>query len=260
MSIKTHIDHLGREVVLGKTPKRIISLVPSQTELLIDLGLENQLVGITNYCIHPSGKVIDIQKIGGTKTPKTDIIKALKPDIIIANKEENNFKDIEELAKDIPVWLSDVNTFEDNYKLIKDLGSLFNKLPEATAICSEIKRNWENVRIDQLRSCIYFIWRKPYMVIGTNTFINSVLDKSGFDNLITESRYPSLSELELVSLEPEIVFLSSEPYAFKEKHIYEFRKIFPHAIIKIVDGELFSWYGPRQKLLPAYISDLKKSL
>lgn len=260
MSTNTFIDHLGRKVVLNKTPKCIISLVPSQTELLIELGLQKELVGITNFCIHPTIELEEIQKIGGTKTPNIELIKSLNPDLIIGNKEENNLNDVENLSRHFPVWISDVNTFDDNFKLIMDIGNLFDKVSLATSICSAIQDSWDKLKISETKTCLYFIWRKPYMVAGRGTFINSILSKSGFENIMETSRYPSLNECELKNLNPEIVFLSSEPYAFREKHLKEFKLLFPSSIIKIVDGELFSWYGPRQKLLPKYLSNLKISL
>jgi len=260
MTKTTHIDHLGRSITLNGCPKRVISLVPSQTELLIKLGLKHLLVGITNYCIHPEEAVKTLNKIGGTKTPKLKIISALAPDLVIANKEENNLSDIEQISKSTPVWVSNINNYEDNFKLIYDLGSLFNKNEEATALCRAIKNNWNNIPLTKTRRCLYFIWRKPYMLVGKGTFIDSILLKSGFDNIISDSRYPTLSDEKLSTLNPEIIFLSSEPYSFKEKHISEFKNIFPNSIIKIVDGELFSWYGSRQNLLPSYLIELKKSI
>ena len=260
MSKTTHIDHLGRTIILNGYPKRIMSLVPSQTELLIKLGLKHLLVGITNYCIHPQKDVHFISKIGGTKTPKLNSIFALSPDLVIANKEENNLSDVEAISKNTAVWVSDISSYEDNFKLIIDLGILFNKNTEATILCAEIKDNWNKVPTFKSKSCLYFIWRKPYMLAGKDTFINSVLAKSGFDNIISQNRYPTQSIEQLRSLNPELVLLSTEPYSFKEKHISEFRELFPKAIIKIVDGELFSWYGSRQKLLPSYLIELKKSI
>jgi ABC-type Fe3+-hydroxamate transport system substrate-binding protein len=260
MPIQTHIDHLGRVLPIRRPIKRIISLVPSQTELLIELGLQKELVGITNFCIHPAKELEEIQKIGGTKTPNIELIKSLNPDLIIGNKEENNLNDVENLARLFPVWISDVNTFDDNFKLIMDIGYLFDKVSLATSICSEIQVSWDKLKIRETKTCLYFIWRKPYMVAGRDTFINSILSKSGYENIMETSRYPSLNESELKNMNPEIVFLSSEPYAFREKHIAEFTNVFPNSIIKIVDGELFSWYGPRQKRLPKYLSNLKISL
>lgn len=260
MLIQTHIDHLGRAIPIEKNINRIISLVPSQTELLIELGLQKKMVGITNFCIHPVNELEEIQQIGGTKTPNIELIKSLKPDLIIGNKEENNLNDVENLSSYFPVWISDVHTFEDNFKLIMDIGYLFDKVSLAKSICSEIQMSWDKLKITGTKTCLYFIWRKPYMVAGKNTFIDSILSKAGFTNIISDSRYPTINEHDLDNLKPELIFLSSEPYAFREKHIKEFTNLFPNSIIKIVDGELFSWYGPRQKLLPKYLLSLKKSL
>ena len=260
MSKRIYVDHLKRTIILNDYPKRVISIVPSITELIINLGLKHLLIGITNYCIHPQKETDLIRKIGGTKTPKIDLILDLAPDIVIANKEENKMSDIEVISKHTSVWVSDINSYEDNFKLIIELGKLFNKNSEATTLCAVIKNNWRKVPEFKSKSCLYFIWRNPYMLAGKDTFINSVLAKSGFENLISQNRYPTQNIDELSSLSPELILLSTEPYCFKEKHISEFRKLFPNAIIKIVDGELFSWYGSRQKLLPSYLIKLKKSL
>lgn len=246
-------DHLGNQIEI-KNFKRIISLVPSQTELLIHLGLTSKIIGISNFCIHPKNLVANIEKVGGTKNPRLEKIKRLNPDIIIANKEENCKEHIDYFKScNIPVWISDLRSYEDNYKLIGALGLLFNCSNKANKLITQIRANWSKHSNSIEKSCLYFIWRKPYMLAGQECFINACIDKAGYQNLIEETRYPSLNKEDLKKYKPDYIFLATEPYAFKEKHLNEFKEIFPTSIIKIVDGELFSWYGSRQLLLPDYL-------
>lgn len=237
-------------------PKRIISLVPSQTELLVDLGLEENIVGITKFCIHPSYLKKSKTIIGGTKNIYFDKIKALQPDIIIANKEENTIEIVSELSKICPVWVTDIYTIEDNFKMIQDFGALFDKKNEAQKLTDEIKLKVADFKIFiKDRSVVktaYFIWAKPYMVAGNNTFINEILNLNRFENVYQNtSRYPEI-EINKWNVEdkPELILLSSEPFPFKQKHADEIRKIVPDTKILFVDGELFSWYGSR--LLKAF--------
>jgi len=257
-NIEQHTDQLGRLLTIIDKPQRIISLVPSQTEFLIAIGLKGRLVGITKYCIHPAELVNEIPQIGGTKNPDITKIRALQPDLIIGNKEENRKEDIDDLSKEFPLWLSDIATLEDSYDMMLKLGSICDCKIPSEQIVAEIKSNWATIPYSEIKEVLYFIWRKPYMLAGNDTFINSILQKIGFKNLIDQARYPDMDEVALKKLEPELVLLSSEPYPFKEKHIKEFEKLFPKAEIKIVDGEMFSWFGSRQVLCPDYIKDLKK--
>lgn len=247
-------DHLDEKIQI-KHFKRIVSLVPSQTELLIDLGITNQLVGITNYCIHPNKFIEVIEKIGGTKTPNIKKILDMKPDLIVANKEENCQNHIEYFKNNgIPVWVSDVITYPDNEVLITDFGILFNCKKKASDLVHKIRTAWNTLVRNKGETCLYFIWRKPYMLAGNECFINSCLEKSGFINLMKVSRYPSQTIEQLKDFNPEYVFLATEPYLFKEKHKAEFQSIFPDSKIMIVDGELFSWFGSRQQFLPDYLN------
>jgi len=258
INFKQHTDQLGRLLTIIDKPQRIISLVPSQTEFLIAIGLKDRLVGITKYCIHPAELVNDIPQIGGTKNPDTAKIKTLKPDLIIGNKEENRKEDIDAVSKEFPVWLSDIANLEDSYDMMLKLGIICDCKIGSEQIVAQIKSKWDTITSSEIKEVLYFIWRKPYMLAGNDTFINSILQKIGFKNLIDQARYPDLDEVALKKLEPELVLLSSEPYPFKEKHLKEFEKLFPKAEIKIVDGEIFSWFGSRQIHCPNYIKDLKK--
>ena len=256
---------MGRTIVLPRhINHRIISLVPSQTELLVDLGLADNLVGITKFCVHPNHIYKSKPRVGGTKQLDFEKIKALKPSIIIANKEENEKSQIEALSQEFPVWISDIYNLADNEEMILLLSKLFNKTEQAQQIINTITSEFKSLTpYVPPKKVLYFIWRKPYMLAGNNTFINYVLELLGFENLLknnTESRYPTVTAEMLAKLQPEMVLLSSEPYPFKQKHIDEFQNIWPSANIKLVDGEMFSWYGSRLMQAPAYFNSLTNKL
>ncbi|MES2779257.1 MAG: helical backbone metal receptor [Bacteroidota bacterium] len=243
-------DQMNRSVEVAWPPKRIVSLVPSQTELLYDLGLHNEVVGQTLFCIHPAEMHASKPRVGGTKNYKLDKIEDLQPDLIIGNKEENDKAGIEELAKLYPVWMSDIQTLDDSMEMIRQVGALVDRTEEARFISSNILQSFESLPVNSQRpiaNSLYLIWRNPWMAAGHDTFINDMLKRLGFNNSVQlfDSRYPEVNREQLQQLQPEVIFLSSEPYPFKEKHIEELQILCPRAIIKLVDGELFSWYGSR---------------
>jgi ABC-type Fe3+-hydroxamate transport system substrate-binding protein len=256
-----YTDQMNRTVEVPSTPKRIISIVPSQTELLFDLGLDDEIIGITKFCIHPKDKIKQKVKIGGTKTLNIILIKQLKPDLIIGNKEENERSQVEELMENFPVWMSDITDLYGATDMINRIGELVGKNAEAEKLVSSIKSGFDqlDIRTHGLRVA-YFIWRKPYIIAGKGTFIDDMLQKCGLANAFIIGRYPEISTKQLIAANPDVVLLSSEPYPFKEKHITEFKNLLPHAKIKLVDGELFSWYGSRLLHTPAYFKHLIKEL
>lgn len=263
MMQRSFTDQLGRSIVISHPPKRIVSLVPSQTELLFDLGLDEELVGITKFCIHPIEKFAERNKVGGTKKLHIDLIRDLQPDLIVANKEENNQTDIEELAKDFPVWVSDVSNIDEAIRMIEELGRLVDRQPEASYLTHLINAGFRDLQTLALQHGIhkkvaYLIWKKPYMAAGSNTFINSILTCNGFDNVVKSTRYPVVSMDDLLALEPEVIFLSSEPYPFKGLDVEEFEGLFPSATVKLVDGEMFSWYGSRLVKAVQYFFEFQK--
>ncbi|MDQ3395489.1 MAG: helical backbone metal receptor [Bacteroidota bacterium] len=250
-------DQLGNEVHLDKIPNRIISLVPSQTELLFDLGLNEEIVGITKFCIHPPSKVKKIAKIGGTKNFNFEKINSLHPDLIIANKEENYKEGVLQLSQSFPVWVSDIKDLDEAYTMIEGIGSITDKSSAASEIIGRIKKDLEAIKINKKKKALYLIWKNPYMSIGGDTFINQMLEYAGFENLLNKSRrYPQISPEEIAFMAPEYILLSSEPYPFKEKHINEFQKISPKSKIMVVDGEMFSWYGSRLQYSAKYFKEL----
>jgi iron complex transport system substrate-binding protein len=254
--MKILIDQLGTSHSFETTPERIVSLVPSQTELLYDLGLEDRIIGITKFCVHPYHLKSTKKIVGGTKNVHYEKIRLLKPDIIICNKEENTHEIVSELSKICPVWVTNIITIEDNFKMIADFGQLFNCSTEAQNWNDKLTFAWNDFKkfiVDYpIKKVAYFIWKKPYMVAGSDNFVNELLKLNRFRNIYdTKGRYPEI-ELEkmLVEGDPDLIFLSSEPFPFKEEDAFEVGRFSDHAKIVFVDGEMFSWYGSR--LLQAF--------
>lgn len=250
------IDQINNSIELKTFPKRIISLVPSQSELLWDLGLREEIVGVTKFCIHPKTLFNTAAKVGGTKTLDLEKIRSLKPDLIIGNKEENEQSQILELQQEFPVWMSDIYTLEDSLVMINAIGELINKRAAALKISETIQSSFNN--LSQVnKTVLYLIWKKPYMAAGKATFIGDMLSKIGLQNVLTESdsRYPELSIETIKQLNPEYVFLSTEPFPFNESHMYDLRMELPNSKIILVDGELFSWYGSRLQHSVAYFNE-----
>ncbi len=254
-----YTDMIGHEVVLAQNPQRIISLVPSQTELLYDLGLGERVVGITKFCIHPESWFRSKERIGGTKTVNIDKVAALKPDLIIANKEENTKEDIDRLRAIAPVWTSDIFNLEDSLEMIGHIGIITQTEASAQEIIDRISQDFASVNFPliQDKRLAYFIWYNPLMVAGSHTFLHDILTRIGFENVFsTVPRYPQTQWQELQALAPDYILLSSEPFPFKDKHLLEFREKLPNATILLVDGELFSWYGSRLKQSMAYFKKI----
>ncbi|MBV7268447.1 ABC transporter substrate-binding protein [Winogradskyella luteola] len=254
-------DQLNRKLKISKTPKRIVSLVPSQTELLVDLGLEASIVGVTKFCIHPKHLRKEKTIVGGTKQIHIEKIKALQPDIILCNKEENTKSIIEGLQSIAPIHISDIYTMDDCYEIITMYGKLFRVEDRASRLVSNIKKERErfqnSIKKSQQQKIAYFIWKAPWMVAASNTFIDYMINEAGFINVFdNEERYPEIGLDHSKLRDADVIFLSSEPYPFKEKHVLELKSHFPDKQVKIVDGELFSWYGSRLQLSFKYFESL----
>ena len=265
-------DMMNERVVINFPPKKIISLVPSQSELLWDIGLQKELIGITKFCIHPTAMFRNVQVVGGTKKLNINKIIALQPDLIIGNKEENSKEDITELKEHFPVWISEIETLGDAFKMILELGRITDRKEKAERIVSEIQE--EKLSFSSKYNtgapirCAYFIWKEPYMSVGKNNFINTLLHTCGLINVFAEDyystddfenknlRYPQINESQLKKAKPQLILLSSEPYPFREKHVREIKSIYPDTVVKIVDGEFFSWYGSRLKKSFKYFYEL----
>ena len=230
-----------------KYPQRIVSLVPSQTELLYDLGLGDRVVGITKFCVHPFEWFSSKAKVGGTRTLQISKILTLEPDLIIANKEENDRDQIEKLEKHCTVLTTDVKTLQGALDMIKEIGKITGTSKKATEITHGIEEHFKGLKqAKQPKKAAYLIWRKPYMVAGGDTFINDMLLHAGYSNVFAEQkRYPTVTNQDLVDAKPELILLSSEPFPFKEKHVDELVELCPDAKIELVDGEMYAWYGSR---------------
>lgn len=262
---KIFTDQLGKEVTINYPPKRVISVVPSQTELLFELGLNAEVIGITKFCVHPASQFKAKTKVGGTKKLNIELIRSLQPDLIIGNKEENTKEDIELLSAEFPVWMSDIYNLEDAMKTITQIAELVDRQPEAAYLNHLINAGFTDLQTLALQMGIdqkvaYVIWKDPYMLAGKDTFINDILMKIGLTNVTRESRYPEIAMEELAALKPDLVFLSSEPYPFGEKHIAELQSAVPGAKIMLVDGEMFSWYGSRLVKAVQYMFQLQPQL
>lgn len=252
---------LGRAVPVSGNPARIVSVVPSQTELLFSLGLEEEIVGVTKFCVHPRTMVERKQKVGGTKRLWLQTIMDLNPDIVIANKEENTQEDIEVLSKNFPVWVSDIYNLDDALYMIREVGSITGRKEEAARLAEDIEKEFGRLLLvgRRRKSVLYLIWKGPYMTIGSDTFIHDMLDRAGFDNVMAgEKRYPEIDEQQIRELKPDFIFLSTEPYPFKKVHALELQKHCVTSKVVGVDGEFFSWYGSRLQYAPAYFRELQE--
>lgn len=261
MSNSVFIDQLARKVDVPDFPGRIVSLVPSQTELLADLGLADRVVGITKFCVHPAGWRKAKTIVGGTKQFDFDVIRSLNPDLIIGNKEENYEAGIKQLSAQYPVWMSDIVTLEDSLQMITEIGRLTQTERRAIELRDAIRDSFRGLpKLPALRT-LYLIWRNPWMTAASGTFIHEMLTLAGVSNCISHlSRYPELTSQQIQALNPQLVLLSSEPYPFREKHIREINQLCPEAKILLVDGEMFSWYGSRLLKFAAYLQTFRKPL
>jgi len=260
-------DQMQRRITVEQKPQRIVSLVPSQTELLFHLGLREEVVGITKFCVHPAEWFRTKTRIGGTKTLDVEKIKLLQPDLILANKEENIQEQVEELAKHFPVWVSDVNTLEDALDMINAVGEITGRNEEAARLIQQIQTGFAGLQtppFDKLRTKLqtaYLIWKEPYITVGGDTFIHDLLTRAGFENIFqNKSRYPTITIEELPIAGCQLLILSSEPYPFRQKHIEELQRHLPNTKIILADGEMFSWYGSRLLHAPAYFSQLREQI
>lgn len=249
MEFFSGVDHLGRPFRLGSV-KRIVSLVPSLTQTVIDLGFEEKLVGITEYC--PTGntpKSVLPRRVGGTKNVSVASVVDVKPDLVLANKEENNRRTVNALErKGITVWVSDIKNVQDSIKCLSDLESLLNA--KGDSLSEEARQLWNGFGSSKLRlrlsgkKGLYFIWQDPFMVAGQGTYIDSWMKLLGIKNLETRDRYPRLTTNDFMALDPDIVFLPDEPYPFDamdQKTIGD--KLLRNCQIVLLDGKMFSWFG-----------------
>ncbi len=249
------LDDLKREVYLENTPQRVVCLCPSITETLVEMGAN--VVGRTKFCIHPKEKIKNIAIVGGTKQVHYDKIDSLKPDLIFCEKEENTPEMVQVLAKKYPVYVVNVESWKDGIQMIKNLGLILNK--------TQVTNEWLTTIPEQLnpivsqKKAVYLIWYQPIMTVGKTTYINDVLNQLGFINPFENHsvRYPNITLEEIQVVKPDYLFLSSEPFPFKNSHIQEFQEVLKDTKVMLVDGEMFSWYGIRMKESIKYFEKMK---
>jgi ABC-type Fe3+-hydroxamate transport system substrate-binding protein len=251
-------DQIGSLLTFKQAPLRIVSLVPSISELLWDLELENELVGVTKFCIHPVNLRKEKITVGGTKNVKISRVLELQPDLVIANLEENTKQEIEELQQQVPTFVSDISTIDDMIAFIQLIGNLCNRQSATTEVIRKLSNTIAELpKKEEKKSAIYLIWNKPFMSIGGDTFISHMMEKVGYVNCLQqEERYPVLTADDIRKIAPEELLLSSEPYPFNEKHRDQLQEQFPNIKVKCVDGEAFSWYGSRLYKVKDYLHSI----
>lgn len=255
-------DQMQRTIYLAREPQRLVSVVPSQTELLFDLGVGAKVIGRTKFCIHPASAVATVPRVGGTKQLHRERIAALAPDLILGNKEENTQADMEWLAARFPVWLSDIPDLPAALTMIRAVGQLTGADATAAALANALANGFAQLPEPRLRPRVaYCIWWNPLMVAASGTFIHDLLQRAGFTNVFAdEERYPVVTLAELVKRAPDRIFLSSEPFPFAAAHQASLQGSCPGSRIELVDGELFSWYGSRLQQSLHYLPSLHLAL
>lgn len=256
-------DACGRKVAVPNSPQRIVCLCPSLTETLFALGLGSRVVGRTRYCIHPAEAVASVAVVGGTKNIDFKALQQTRPDLIIAEKEENRREDVEAMAQNWPVYVCDIQNLEQAFSAIGQLGVLTGKSELAAQQVADIQTAWRGVpRLVQPLRVLYLIWRKPWMAAGSDTYIDAVLQRAGMVNVATSlaGRYPQIASEDLAGLGADVCLLSSEPYPFKHQHCAELSALMPDTQMRLVDGEMFSWYGTRMLPAAAYMATLLQEL
>jgi len=254
-------DQMQRRVCVDWPPRRIVSLVPSQTELLFDLGLGQAMVGVTDFCTEPPQLPAHCVRIGGTKRFLFDRIAALSPGLIIGNREENYREGIERLAADFPVWMSDIHTLPEALGMIRAVGEISGRAAPAGELADRIDAAFAALPADEPLAAAYLIWRKPWMAAGSHTFIDDMLARAGLRNVFAgRDRYPGVTLEELRAQAPAVVLLSSEPFPFTGEHVAELARALPRTRVLLVDAMPFSWYGSRLLRAPAYLGALRERL
>ena len=254
---------LDRSVMLPASPRHIVSLVPSQTELLAHLGLDDRVVGITRFCVHPRAWRERKTIVGGTKEVNVERVAELEPDFILANHEENTPEDVDALANLAPVYVTDVPTVDGARAMIRTVGSLLDRTEAAESLADAIAEQFAALHAHPPIRAAYLIWRAPFMTVGRDTIIHDVMQRGGFANVFGgRTRYPEITLDALVGTAPDVLLLPDEPFPFPQKPRFsaDLREALPETPIHFVDGELFSWYGPRLLDAPAHLRTLRNTL
>jgi iron complex transport system substrate-binding protein len=257
----TFTDDLGRTVKIARPPRRIVCLCPSLTETLFDLGAGERVVGRTRYCVLPAVAVERVAIVGGTKDVDVERVRSLRPDLVIAEKEENPRDTVERLAEEWPAFVFDVTDFESALRAIAMLGRLTDSAAGPEEYIRRIRAAFAALQPLPPTRAAYLIWRNPYRAAGRGTFIHALLERCGFINICADSggRYPLVEIETLRTLKPECLLLSSEPFPFDETHRRELAAQLLETRVVCVDGQMFGWYGTRMAAAATYLAALLPS-
>lgn len=251
-------DARGRALSLEATPERIVSLVPSTTETLFALGVGHRVVGRTRFCVHPVDQVADVPIVGGPKDPQIERVRALAPDLVLANAEENRAQDVAALETLTPVYVTFPRTVPQAITDLRTLGAISGQVERAEEIAAAIEEELARLRAlaaqrEPFRFA-YLVWRQPYMTVNRDTYIHDLLAAGGGINVFADEpeRYPHTSAQEIFGRKPDLIFLPSEPYPFDQEHRDELLGQCGdpdrwRGRILLVDGEMFSWHGARTR-------------
>ncbi|MBA4179856.1 MAG: cobalamin-binding protein [Anaerolinea sp.] len=242
----------GNRRLGGVSPRQLVSLVPSLTELVCSLGGREMLAGRTRFCTEPAGEVEAVPIVGGTKNPQIGRIIALAPDLVLANREENRREDIEALeANGLDVLLTDPNTVATAMAMIAEVGRQIGRGEQATALNGEIMAALAEPKAPPVRVFVA-VWWQPLMGLGSASYGHDLLEQCGAVNVLAgRQRYPEVSLEEVAALKPDLILLPDEPFPFKQAHIAEFTAVAP---ARVIDGKLLWWYGAR---IPTAIRSLR---
>jgi ABC-type Fe3+-hydroxamate transport system substrate-binding protein len=264
------VDAIGTRHETAGESARIVSLVPSVTELLFDLGLAGQIVGRTGFCIHPRQAVRKVPKVGGTKTIDVARIKRLQPTHLVVNVDENPRPLVEALARFVPhVVVTHPLGPHDNLRLYRLMGGIFGRESEAQALCRRFEAVCEEVAAAVSewppQKVLYLIWKSPWMTVSSDTYISRMLATVGWQTIAPSSnaRYPSVDITAPTAAQASFILLSSEPYAFRERHCVEILDLLPPGAktrVALIDGAMTSWYGSRAIAGLTYLRDFRRSL
>ena len=248
------VDAVGVKHLPADSSARIVSLVPSLTELLFDLGLQNQIIGRTTFCVHPRDKVSAVRRVGGTKKVRVDRLRELNPSHVIVNIDGNEKSVAEEIATFVPNIIA-THPIEplDNLRLYRLIGAIFGREHEATRLCNAFEGAYgallQTAAHLPVRRVLYLIWRDPWMTVSRPTYISRMLSLVNWTTVGGDAniRFPEVELSKELLGDTDIVLFSSEPYPFKQKHIDEFLTAMPSATqtLTLIDGEMVSWYGSR---------------
>jgi ABC-type Fe3+-hydroxamate transport system substrate-binding protein len=249
------VDATGVRVDLAAPPRRIVSLIPSVTELLFALGRGDAVAGCTIFCTEPAEGLAGTVRIGGEKDPKLDVIRALEPDLVVANIEENVARDVEALRGwGIPVYVIYPRTVAQGVRLVAELGELIGAGDAGAALAARLAARLARVEASaRARSRVFCpIWRRPYMTINGDTYLHDMLRVCGGDNVFggLARRYPEVVLEDVAAARPDVILLPDEPYRFRRAHAADFAPMSDVPAVRdgrihLVDGKLLSWYGPR---------------